>query len=518
MRIRNGVILAALAAMAMCAAKVGPVQGAIKQLALIIDTEASRTDEAQAIAGYLEQIGVRAEVRVWEWNALKERMLAGERQLCLSDWGSAYFDPFDIVVPKLRTAERGNYSNYSNPLFDATLDEAAAQTMQAGRSRAYSRAQAVLFADAPWVFGYTLMEIEAARSDVQNWQPAMDSRMNMHDVGVTRGDTITIGMNADKILTLDPAAYRDRSTETVIRNVFDGLVTRTWDGKVVPEIAESYAIISDTEYVFRIRKGIRFHDGSELTADDVVYSLNRVVVEGAMEGGRTSPRKGLLGTAECAEKIDPYTVRLRLAAPFPVLMQALVHVQIVPMAYVERLGEQAFARKPVGCGPFRLVEGRLDDRVVLESFDDYWGGSPAIPPIGPPKLKRVVFRMMPDPTVRVAALKSGEVHIIQAVPAHMVSALARDSRIQVKTVEGTRVYCAEMNCAKPPFDDVRVRQAMNYAVDWNAIIASIYDNKATRLATAFLPSGFGHDDSISPYPYDPEKAKALLAQAGYSVR
>jgi len=503
----------------LCMAIPRPAAGgdSTKALSVIVDTIADRSDEAQAIAEYLRAVGVSAEVRVWEWSALKERILAGERQMYLTDWGSAYFDPFDLAVPKLKTGDRGNYSFYSNPRFDAALDTALAVRDHEARRRAYFEAQKILRPDAPWVFGYSLRETEAARADVLDWQPSMDSRMNLHDVGLKRGDTIVVGMAADGMLTLDPAAYRDRATETVIRNMFDGLVTRTVDGRIVPEIAESWSAVSDTEYIFRIRRGVKFHNGDALTADDVVFSFDRVIRDGAM-GGRTSPRKGLLGPLAAVEKVDSHTIKVRLSSPFPVLLQAMVHVQIVPRDYLMRVGDDAFARKPVGCGPFRFVEGRLDDKVVMERFDGYYGGSPDLPPVGSARVTRAIFRMMPDPTVRVAALKTGEVHIIQTVPAHLASSLARDRNLQVKSAEGTRVYCIEMNCARPPFDDVRVRVAVNHAIDWDAILTAIYLGSATRLATAFLPSGFGYDAELAPYSYDPNKARALLAEAGYGGR
>ncbi len=501
----------------VCMAASAPVaaNGPAKALSVIVDTTADRSDEAQAVAEYLRAVGVSAEVRVWEWSALKERILAGERQMYLTDWGSAYFDPFDLAVPKLRTDDRGNYSFYSNPRFDAALDAAMGTNDSDARRRAYFEAQEILRKDAPWVFGYSLLETEAARADVLDWQPSMDSRMNMHDVGLKRGDTIVVGMEADRILTLDPATYRDRWTETVIRNMFDGLVTRTVDGRVVPEIAEDWRAVSDTEYVFRIRPGVKFHNGDELTADDVVFSFDRVIQDGAI-GGRTSPRKGLLGPLSSVEKVDNHTVRLKLASPFPVLLQALVHVQIVPKNYLMRVGDDEFARRPVGCGPFKFVEGRVDDKVVMDRFDGYYGGSPDLEPVGPARVKRVIFRMMPDPTVRVAALKTGEVHIIQSVPAHLAASLARDRNLQVKSAEGTRVYCIEMNCARPPFDDVRVRMAMNHAIDWDTILKAIHAGGATRLSTAFLSSGFGYNTELAPYSYDPGKARSLLAEAGYS--
>ena len=212
-----------------CTAVSLPVAGSgpSKALSVIVDTTADRSDEAQAIVEYLRDVGVSAEVRVWEWSALKERILAGGRQMYLTDWGSAYFDPFDLAVPKLKTGDRGNYSFYSNPRFDAALDAALGTIDAEARRQAYFEAQEILWADVPWVFGYSLLETEAAQADVLDWQPSMDSRMNLHDVGLKRGDTIVVGMAADGILTLDPAAYRDRATETVIRNMFDGLVTRT---------------------------------------------------------------------------------------------------------------------------------------------------------------------------------------------------------------------------------------------------------------------------------------------------
>ncbi|MDK2930591.1 MAG: peptide/nickel transport system substrate-binding protein [Bacillota bacterium] len=511
------VVVAALALLATGIPSGGAVQAAGKSLVVVIDTEANRADEAEAIAADLRAIGVQADVRVWEWSALKDSALKGERQMYLTDWGSAYFDPFDLAVPKLRTKDRGNYSHYSNPAFDRVVDTALTTIDPEVRRKAYYEAQSILYEDAPWIFGYYLSETEAARAEVQDWQPAMDSRINLHDVGLTRGDTIVVGMKTDKVVSLDPAMHRERDTETVLRNMFDGLVTRTWDGKVVPEIAESWTTPADNVYVFKIRKGIKFHNGEALDADDVVFSFERVLKEGAI-GGRSSPRKGLLGPLEKVEKVDQYTVKFTLANPFPVFLQGLVHFQVVPKDYIEKVGDEEFARKPVGCGPFKFVGGRLDDQIVMERFDDYYGGSPDLPPVGPAKVKRAIFRMMPDPTVRIAALKAGEVQIVQQVPPDLAASLKKDRNVQVKSVEGTRVYCVELNCAKPPFDDARVRRALNYAINWDRILETIYGGTARRLATAFLPSGFGFNPDLKPYPYDPEKAKELLREAGYSVR
>jgi peptide/nickel transport system substrate-binding protein len=184
-----------------------------------------------------------------------------------------------------------------------------------------------------------------------------------------------------------------------------------------------------------------------------------------------------------------------------------VHFQIVPKAYMEKVGVDGFKKAPIGSGPFQYERGSLDSQIVLKRFDGYWGG--------PAKLAQVVFRMMPEPSTRVAALLSGEVQIIQAVPPDLVARLQSAPNVSVKMAEGTRAYQIELNNKVAPFNDVRVRQALNLAVDWDSILKNIYQGDGQRLATAFLPSGFGYDASLKPYPYDPARAKELLQQAGY---
>lgn len=482
-------------------------------LSLVIDCEANRKDEAAAVAAQLRDIGIQAEVRIWEWSAMKAEFMAGNRQMYMTDWGSAYFDPFDLVIPKLRTGDRGNYSFYSNPEFDSVLDQATTATDDDTRKDLYYRAQEILYEDVPWVFGYYLKETAAASSKVGNWEVAMDSRINLHDVTLDGSDTITIGMGTDRIITLDPGNYRDRDTETVIRNIFDALFTRTWDGEVVLEIAESWETPDPQTYVVKIRDGVKFHNGQILTVDDVVFTFERVLAENGI-GGMTSPRKGLLGPLTSVEKVDEKTVKFNLETPFPVFLQALCHFQIVPKAYIEEVGDEGFAAKPIGTGPYKLVEAKLDEQVVLERFDDYYGGSPDIPPVGPASIKRAIFRMMPDPATRVASLKAGEIQIADKLPPDMAKSLQGDAAIQVKSVPGTRVYAIEFCLTKPPFDDVRVRKALNYAIDWDAILNTIYEGHGERLATAFLPSGFGFNPDLKPYEYNPEKAVELLREAG----
>lgn len=477
-----------------------------KRLSIVLDGRQDREAELQAIAGYLKQIGVEAEVRIWDYNTLIDEAKAGTRAAYATDWGSSSFSPFDLGVPKLKTKDRGNYSHYSNAEVDKLFDEAIATLDEAKAKQAYHKVQEILFDEAPWIFGYYMDAIEAASSKVKNWEPAMDGRINLHKVELEGADTLVVGLRSDRILSLDPANYRDRETETVIRNMFDGIVTRTPDGRVVPEIATSWETPDDLTYIFKIREGIKFHNGDPLTADDVVFSFNRVIGPDGVDG-QQSPRAGLMAPLEKVEKLDEYTVKMTLANPAPTFLQSIVHNQIIPQKYYEQVGFAGFNEKPIGAGPFKLVSAKLDGDIVLERFDDYWDG--------PVPLRRVVFRNMPAAATRIASLKSGEIHIIQAVPADSVANLESDSNVKVMRVQGTRLYMIELN--NQTIADKRVRQALNYAVNWDEILKELYQGYAHRVSTGMLPSGAGYNEALKPYPYDPEKAKQLLREAGYAT-
>jgi peptide/nickel transport system substrate-binding protein len=325
--------------------------------------------------------------------------------------------------------------------------------------------------------------------------------------------TLVVGIMSS-VLSLDPANHRDRVTETVIRNMFDGLVTRTPDGRIVSEIAESWKNPSPTVWEFKIRRGITFHNGDSLTAEDIKFTFDRIITENAIDG-KTAMRKGLIDPLQKVEKIDDYSVRFQLSSPWPILLAMLPHQQIVPKKYLENVGTKGFLVKPVGAGPFKFVEGKLDERIVMERYDKYYGGSPEIKPLGPPPLKRVLFEVIPETATRIAALQAGKVHIIQNVPPHMVETLKRDPNVAVKTALGTRVQMFEMNVNQPPFNDVRVRRAMNHAVNMDIIVEKILGGFGKRMAGAILPNGLYFNEALKPYRHDPALAKKLLAEAGH---
>lgn len=310
---------------------------------------------------------------------------------------------------------------------------------------------------------------------------------------------------AGSVETLDPANHRDRTTESVLRNIFDGLVRIGEDGEIEPLIAESWENPSPTEWIFKIKDGVKFHDGSDLTVDDVIFTFERIINEGAM-GGETSPRQGLLGTLEKVEAVDETSVKFIFESPWPIFLKMLPHQQIIPKAYLEEVGDEEFRENPIGAGPFKFVEANLDDRIVLEKFEDYYGGAPNI--------NFLVFDVIPETSSRVSALQAGEVHRIHALSPTLADEISVDQNIEVKDINSTRAYMAEMNVNIEPFDNVQVRKAMNHAVDMETIIESIFGEYALRLPGPMLTDSFAHNDELEFYEYDPEKAKQILKEEG----
>lgn len=335
---------------------------------------------------------------------------------------------------------------------------------------------------------------------------------------VAEPQTIIIGL-AGAPLSLDPADHRDRVAETVIRNMFDGLVTRDNVSGVHMELATDITWTDDTTLAITLREGVKFHDGTEMTADDVVFTFDRIIKENMIEYPEvhTSPRKGLIAPLLSIEKTGDYAVVMHFSAPFPTGMQMLVHQQIVSKAYLEEVSTEGFIAAPIGTGPFKIVSAQPGlTEIVMEKFADYYGGAPDLTPVGSACVDTVVFRVIPEASTRVAALLAGEVDIIQSVPAELVSTLEQVPGIQIKTTPGTNPMWMEMNVNVAPFDDVRVRQAMNYAVDKDLLVEAIYGGKAVVLPGALSPNNNYADQTLKPYTYDTAKALELLAEAGWT--
>jgi peptide/nickel transport system substrate-binding protein len=204
---------------------------------------------------------------------------------------------------------------------------------------------------------------------------------------VAHGRELRVGFSEDA-LTMDPGSHRDRQTETIIRNMYDGLLTRDSEMNVVPELAESWRAIDIKTYEFKLRKGVKFHDGRLLTAADIKFTFERLITEGAIRE-QTSPRKGLLGPLKKVGVVGPHTVHFVLDEPWPMLPAMLPFQEVVSKTFVKKVGSRGIATLVNGTGPFKLVEWRKGDSVIMERFEAYYGGATDIPPVGKACVDRV---------------------------------------------------------------------------------------------------------------------------------
>ncbi|HEV7267661.1 MAG TPA: ABC transporter substrate-binding protein [Falsiroseomonas sp.] len=212
--------------------------------------------------------------------------------------------------------------------------------------------------------------------------------------------------------------------------------------------------------------------------------------------------------------VDPRTVRLHPNAPWALMQAMLPFQEVVNRRHVERVGQDGMQTRPDGAGPFKLVDWRRGEAVIMERFADHYGGSPEIPPARPAQVDRVIFRVIAENSSRVAALLAGEVDIINELPPSAIRQVEASRNAQVMKVNGTRTFFVSLNLATNPFDDVRVRRALNHALDNDVIISRILGNTATALRGVMSPDAFGFNPDLPEYAYDLDRAKALLAEAG----
>lgn len=313
-------------------------------------------------------------------------------------------------------------------------------------------------------------------------------------------DTIVWGQGAD-VTSMDPHQGKETPAVQVTNNIFDTLtIVNPETNEVEPQIAESWEQTDDKTYVFKIRQGIKFHDGSDLTAEDVKFSLERAINSAAVSY--------VVDFIDTVEVNDDYTVTVTTDAPYaPTLRNlAVPFAAIVPKAVVEA-DEEGFKTHPVGSGPYKFVEWKQGDSVKLEAFDDYYAGAPAT--------KYLQMKVIPEAAQRTIALETGEIDLAYDIIANDKDKVADNADLQLLEAPSLSCYYVTMNMKQKPFDDIRVREAINLAIDRQLLVDTII-NGAGQVADAIIaPAVFGYS-SPGAYEYDPEKAKELLAEAGYA--
>ena len=312
---------------------------------------------------------------------------------------------------------------------------------------------------------------------------------------------IVIGSSAD-IVSPDPQNQNDTTSARVIRMIYDSLVTMDANNEFQPALAESWEQPSDTEYVFNLRKGVKFHNGDEMKASDVKFSYER-----CMNGTKT---KQATDAIDKVEVVDDYTVKITTKypyAPFFVNIAASSKTAIVSEKYVTEKGDN-FAKEPMGTGPMKFKSWSPNNEFVVERNEEYWKG--------PQKTSSITIRVIPEVTSLTIALENGEIDIVESVIAVDAKRIKENPNLKtVEQVQGAVTYLG-MNYLQKPFDDLRVRKAIAYAIDRQAIIDVVLEGYGEILNSVLPPMMPGFDPNVQGYDYDLDKAKALLAEAGYA--
>lgn len=310
----------------------------------------------------------------------------------------------------------------------------------------------------------------------------------------------------------DPHVNTDWNHMIVHLTMFEPLVNlELQDGVLepVPALAESWEQIDDTTWEFELRQGVTFHNGEEFNADSVVYSIDRIL----------NPPEGELHSAvfrapnlSGVEKVDDYTVRIMTEVPDATLIRGLSWWFIVPPNYIEEQGVETFRENLVGTGPFKFESWEPNNQVVVTANEDYWKGRPA--------LDRVIIRDMPDAFTRASALMAGEVDMAMNVPIDLVGEIESSPDLAIQDVSLPSAMVLQFDiyepCTPEAVCDQQVRQALNYAIDRQSIVEDLFQGYGAVLqGQQCPPESFGHCPSVEAYPYDPDRARELLAEAGY---
>ncbi len=316
---------------------------------------------------------------------------------------------------------------------------------------------------------------------------------------------ITIAQPAEAT-TMDPGRSTQVLTVNYFYNLYDTLTRWDTSLKLGPGLATSWRNVNDSTWEFTLRPGVKFHDGAPLTAEDVKATLERNLVP-----GRTVVQPGF-ATIETVEVVGPSTIRIVTKKPDPLMPVRMAQMgsQILPARSTTDAGAKEIARKPVGTGAYRFVEWVKDERLVMEANRDWWGWDGK-----PPLIDRVVWKPIPEDFPRIVALDKGEVDIITNVPPDQMKAIDSGRLTRIVTTPATRTVTFWINTTQPPTSDKRVRQAMHYALDVNAIIKNLFGGHGKPFSGGLADTDFGYNPALKPYPHDPAKARQLLAEAGH---
>lgn len=313
-------------------------------------------------------------------------------------------------------------------------------------------------------------------------------------------DRVTV-LNSNMADSMNPYNHSSNPTYGLWQHITEPLVEVDFSqGKHYGVLAESWEF-EGKRWVFHLRKGIRFHNGAPFTAKDVIFSVNRIKTD------KQSLQASNFREVTEMQAPDDYTVIFVSNKPNAVFLDRVINRFMLSRVAYDKYGDK-MDEHMAGTGPYKFVSFVRDGNFVMRRNDEYWGKKPEI--------NEVVYRKVNEEAARVAGLEAGQADVINNVPVHEIPRLDRHPRVRIEKVEGLRTYFLALNPAHKPFDNKLVRQAVNYSVNAEAIVKNIFDGNGYVLNGPIGPNVIGYSPEIKRYPYEPKKAKELLAKAGYS--
>ncbi len=314
-------------------------------------------------------------------------------------------------------------------------------------------------------------------------------------------DTLIIAQGADA-KTLDPYNTTDSPAGRVMSVIFDTLLTRDDDGNVAPALVESWEVVDEVTYIFHLRKGVKFHNGEEFKASDVAFSFSQIAQSPHAESIRATI------DFENSRVIDDYTFEMKMTEPFGPILNHLGHqvMSIVNEKGYTEAGDKV-GQNPVGTGPYKFSSWATGDRIDLVANDEYWGTKPQI--------KNLVYRNIPETASRTIEVETGGIDVSIDVQPSELKRLEANKNINVFRRQASSISFLAFNSNKAPFDNTKVRQALNMAINREAIFKVVYQGIGSLATAPMANVVWAYNDQLPAYEYNPAKAKQLLAEAGY---
>lgn len=313
--------------------------------------------------------------------------------------------------------------------------------------------------------------------------------------------SLTIALPGD-FPRLDPSKDTSPLGFNFRLNTFDALSELQRDGQVTPRLATKWTYSPDlTEWTATLRPNVQFHDGSAFTADDVVWTIQRILAD------QTTPVRTFLKLVKTVEKVDDLTVKFTLVQPYAIFDRQMTYINMMSKTYFDKVGDAGYGAQPVGTGPYKMIEWIKDDRMVLKANPTYWRGEPAI--------KTATFRPIPSEASRASALMSGEVDLVPALPPSLLNQVGAAPNIKVGTAPGFRVIFVAFNVNVAPLDNPMIREAIDKAIDRDSLTKNLLRGLGKPTGIMVPPMNIGYDASIKPTQYDPEAARKLVKDSGY---